>query len=138
MSSYIPFSLFDSFQRDVSRQLANRPTVQSERPPAAPPVDVVENDEAYLLTMDVPGVAGDAIEVTVHDGVLEVRGERSIQESDKYRSSLQERWQGKFLRRFQLPETADDEQIAARVEHGVLALHIPKRAQQTPRRITVQ
>lgn len=136
MSSYIPFSLFDSFQRDLDRYAIGRPAVPQQA--AAPSVDVVENDEVYLLTMDVPGVAAEAIDVTVHDGVLEVRGERSIGESDPLRSALRERWQGKFLRRFKLPETVDEEQIVARVEQGVLALHIPKRARQTPRKITVQ
>lgn len=139
MNSYLPFSLFEDFQRDFGRYAGNRSEVptsgQNRR--WLPSVDIVENDDGYLLTMDVPGVSSDSIEVTVHGGVLAVSGERKNDYADR-KLAIAERWQGQFMRRFSLPESVDQDQIAAKVENGVLALHIPKQADEAPRKITVQ
>ena len=136
MNSYVPFSLFEDLQRDVGRFLDQRAVSASARV-ASPAVDIVEQDNAYLLTMDVPGVSSDGIDVTVHGGVLSVSGERKSDFGD-HKVAVSERWQGQFVRRFSLPDSVDQAQIVAKVENGVLALSIPKQAAETPRKITVQ
>ena len=104
----------------------------------APAVDIAETDEAFVLTADLPGVAKDAIEITMEDGVLTISGERSSVSEEKtaelYRS---ERHYGKFSRRFTLPESADVDRISAASDNGVLTVTIPKKAELAPRRITV-
>lgn len=138
MNTYIPFSLFDDLQRDVGRFLDQRAAPASSRTSTAvPAVDIVEQDHAYFLTMDVPGVSGDSIDVTVHSGVLTVSGERKSSFGDD-KIAVNERWQGQFVRRFSLPDSVDQAQIEAKAENGVLALRIPKQAAETPRKITVQ
>lgn len=134
MNSYLPFTLFGDLGRvlDSDREL-NR----ESRRPGSVPVDISEAADAYLLSMDVPGINRDAIEVSVEAGVLTVKGERSIDYAER-KLALNERWQGEFVRRFSLPDTVDQEQIAAKVENGVLALHLPKLAAAEPRRIAVQ
>jgi HSP20 family protein len=135
MNTYLPFSIFNELH-DADR-LFDRLPDNERRPQWQPAVDICENDSGYLLTMDIPGVAADAIDVAVHNGVLTVSGERKLSLSDK-RLSLNERWQGKFVRRFSLPELVDDENIIAKCEQGVQALNIPKSSQQQPRKILVQ
>lgn len=134
MNSYLPFTLFGDFSRAFDpRSEAG----QEARRSGSPAVDISETGDAFLLSMDVPGINREAIEVSVDAGVLTVKGQRSIDYAE-HKLAVNERWQGEFQRRFSLPDTVDQENIAAKVENGVLALHIPKVAAAEPRRIAVQ
>ena len=138
MNSYLPFALFNDLQRDVNRLFDNRVESYSSSGRWSPAVDIVESDAGYLLTMDVPGVSRESIDITIDSGVLTVSGERKVDHGEEAKVAINERWQGQFVRRFNLPDTVDEEQVAAKVENGVLALHIPKAAAAAPRKITVQ
>lgn len=103
-----------------------------------PAVDVVEEQDRYVLHADVPGVDPKDIEITLEDGVLTLRGQReasNIEEAKGFRRI--ERSYGMFFRRFALPDTADAENITAQSKNGVLELVIPKQQKKQPRRITV-
>ena len=77
--------------------------------------------------------------MTLDKGVLTLKGERSEEKTDDNgQARYRERRFGSFVRRFSLPETADEENIEARAEHGVLRLTINKKATSEPRRITVR
>lgn len=99
-----------------------------------PPVDVVETDEAFVLTLDVPGVAEDALSVEMDRGRLTVSGSRETTEDG--RSHVAERRAGAFERAFKLPSAVDDGHIDALLENGVLTIRVPKA--ETKRTITVQ
>jgi HSP20 family protein len=104
-----------------------------------PAVDITEGKESYDLVADVPGVPADAIEITVEDGVLKLRGERHDQHKDVrdgYRRV--ERSFGRFERTFVLPKGVQSDQVSAKVEHGQLHVRIPKPIAATPRRIEVK
>lgn len=113
---------------------------RAERPQAwRPAVDIREEAERFVLHADLPGVEPAAIEISLEDGVLTLRGERhsaTEETGDGFRRS--ERLTGSFQRRFTLPDTADAEGIQARSTHGVLEIVIPKLAKPQARRITVQ
>jgi HSP20 family protein len=86
----------------------------------------------------VPGVAPDAIDVTVHDRVLTVSGERRLDRAPDGSAAYRlERRHGRFARRLTLPKTVDPDRITAHHEHGVLYLELPKRPEAQPRRIAV-
>jgi HSP20 family protein len=103
-----------------------------------PAVDVEEREDGVRLAFEVPGVDPDAIEVTVHDRVLTVSGERTFARADGGRTAYRlERRHGRFARRLTLPKTIDLDRIEARYEHGVLYLAVPKRPEAQPRRITI-
>ena len=103
-----------------------------------PAVDIRENDNAYVLTADLPGVEPENIDVTMEKGILTIRGSRDEQKEEENGGYQRyERVRGSFMRRFALPETANGEDIAAKTEHGVLHVTIPKHAEPRPRRITV-
>lgn len=87
------------------------------------PVQINEAPEGYTLSLDVPGVAPEQIEVTVEGRTLRIAGER----------------QGaRFVRHFTLPEGIDPSQITATAAHGVLTVTVAKPEAAKPHRITVQ
>lgn len=103
-----------------------------------PSIDIKDEEERYVLTADVPGVNAKEIDITMENGVLTIQGERKTRmddESKHYRRS--ERIQGKFYRRFSLPDTIDGEGIQAKSKDGVLEVIIPKQDKAKPKRITV-
>ena len=105
----------------------------------APAVDIVEEKDRYVLRADVPGVKPEDIAVNMENSVLTVAGERqdeSTQETQGMRRV--ERVSGKFYRRFNLPDTADAEEISARSANGILEVVIPKQPEIQARRITVE
>ena len=103
-----------------------------------PLVNIKDEEERYVLTADVPGVNAKDIDITMENGVLTIQGERNTVSEDEgkdYRRT--ERVQGKFYRRFSLPDTVDGEGIQAKSKDGVLEVIIPKQEKAKPRRITV-
>jgi HSP20 family protein len=137
---YEPWALFDRLHQQFDRA----PGVNADGGESAsvswiPHVDVREEAERFVVAADLPGVEGKDIEITADKGVLTIRGERRPEKStagDGYERI--ERARGTFLRRFSLPESADAEAIKATHANGVLEISIPKRAQEQPRKITVQ
>jgi len=140
MMRYEPWAMLNDISRELDRVFQTRQREQANPLNSwIPPVDIRETEESYLLSMDIPGVDPQAVEVSVEQGVLEVSGERKTgsAETDQPGYQRQERLQGGFKRRFKLPESADGSEITARSEHGVLEILIKKRAEQRPRRITI-
>ncbi|MBD2857676.1 Hsp20/alpha crystallin family protein [Spongiibacter sp. KMU-158] len=123
MNGIFPFSVLDELQRDMNHRQAW--LSKAGQPEWRPAVDVVESESAWLLSMDVPGVAKEAIEITVEERILTVKTERSIDYGEQ-RQAVRERRAGQVSRQFRLPETVDAQNIEARVENGVLSLALPK------------
>ena len=117
---------------------AARPSVPANR--WNPAVDVVESDDRYTLTFDLPGLKREEITINLKEGVLSVTGERKPENQDDGNNYYRymERSTGAFVRSFRLPEFADGENISAQYEQGVLTLEIPKKAEAKPRVITVK
>lgn len=105
----------------------------------APAVDIKDEGERYVITADVPGVEPKDIEITMEAGVLSIKGARGAQpEQHGAAFSRIERGYGEFERRFNVPEGADADGIAASSAHGVLSISIPKKPAPQPRRIEIQ
>jgi HSP20 family protein len=103
-----------------------------------PPVDILEEADAYELRAELPGFAADQVEVEVDKGILSIIGERARDEEKEGRSYRRvERVYGRFSRSFSLPDTVDAESIAADMKDGVLTVRLPKRPAATPRKVTV-
>jgi HSP20 family protein len=104
-----------------------------------PSVDISENDTAFTLLADIPGVDPNNIDISMEKGVLTIKGERksiNAEESENFRRV--ERQSGQFYRRFTLPDSADADKIEAKSEHGVLTITIPKQEVAISRRIEVK
>lgn len=102
-------------------------------------LDVTEDDKAYRVKADIPGVKKEDIQVDV-DGnrVLikaEVRKERDVKDDERVVHC--ERYVGAVTRQFALPVEIEDAQVEAKYESGVLMLVLPKRVLDKNRRITI-
>jgi HSP20 family protein len=105
--------------------------------PWAPPMDVYETAERYVIAAEMPGVARDQIELALHDNRLTIRGIRAGTPETEARHYHQiERGQGSFQRIFALGEPVDAAAITADLRDGVLTVTLPK-AVSPPRWIEV-
>ena len=103
-----------------------------------PPVDVTMSKSDLVITMDVPGLAPESLDIEVVDGNMLVRGERTRPElTGDATWTHAERAFGRFERRIKLPQGVDPDGITANFEHGVLSLVVPKPDRMKPRRITI-
>ena len=103
-----------------------------------PPVDIVESEEAFVATADLPGLSKEDIEVALEDNVLTVSGERSYAKNgDEASFRRVERAYGTFRRSFTLPSIVDAAKVDASFENGVLTLTLPKAETAKSRKISV-
>ncbi len=139
---YNPWSLLDQLNHELNNPLSvtNRDDDGNIATATwAPSVDITENDTAFVLHADIPGVKPDEIEVSMDNGVLTIKGERKTEEkTEKENFRRVERQYGMFYRRFSLPDTADADKIEAHSENGVLKVTIPKKEVALARRISVK
>lgn len=99
----------------------------------APASDASSDEAAYRITMELPGVEEKDIDVSVHDGVVTVKGEKSDSREEKGETwFFSERQFGAFSRSFRLPQDAEGGKIEAHLQDGVLAISVPKRAPDMP------
>ncbi|MBT8126464.1 MAG: Hsp20/alpha crystallin family protein [Gammaproteobacteria bacterium] len=141
LTRYNPWSVFDQLQRELNMPMGKFDSEENGNIATAnwaPAVDIKEDEGAFILLADIPGVDPDDIEVTMDKGVLTIKGERHSEkktEEDNYKRV--ERQYGVFYRRFTLPDSANAEGIEAKSEHGVLTITIPKQEVAQSRRISV-
>ena len=103
-----------------------------------PPMDVVEDDEHFVVRADLPGVEEGDVNVELEDNVLTISGERrSDTEERKDGYYRVERAYGSFSRSLTLPEGIDSEAITASFNKGVLEVRIPKPEERKPRRVAI-
>lgn len=108
-----------------------------QRPVVAPNVDVFENDHELLVVADLPGVAKEDMGIHFEKGRLTIEGRRTPQ-NPKWTARLTESETYDYRRTFLVPQGIDAEKIAAELNQGVLAVHLPKHASVKPRRIEVK
>ena len=100
----------------------------------SPAVNISETEKAYLIKLDLPEVKKEDVKVTSENGVLAVEGERKQEkreENEKFHRV--ESVYGRFVRRFTLPEDAQEDGIEATFKDGALLLSVPKAAPKSPK-----
>ena len=100
-----------------------------------PAADVYENDGEYTVAVDLPGLDRAALDISVDDDRLTVRGKRAGQDTTKHRGECP---RGNFLRTFSVPASVDQKDIRADYKDGVLQVHLPKRSEQKAQRIEIK
>lgn len=100
-------------------------------------MDAYRRGEDVWVHIDLPGVAADAVDISVERNVLTVTAERSYPTEESDRFYLNERRQGTFRRQVHLGENLDVDSIEADYGDGVLTLRIPVSEKAKPRKITV-
>ncbi|HVN34489.1 MAG TPA: Hsp20/alpha crystallin family protein [Casimicrobiaceae bacterium] len=123
--------LFRGFFRPVRFERAGPATIK---------VDVTEQDNAYVVKAEIPGVAKENIQVSIEGNQVtigaEVKRENEVKKGDRVLRS--ERYYGSAYRAFTLPVEVDEAASNAKYENGVLELKLAKKPAQTGRKLTVQ
>jgi HSP20 family protein len=105
----------------------------------APALDISERKDAYLVTVELPGVEADDLDITLEDGLLTIQGERQFaHDSSEQQFHRVERRYGAFRRSITLPAQVQAEQIEASFDNGVLQIVVPKMEEATPKRIQIR
>ena len=108
---------------------------------AAPSVDVGEDDKAFKITAELPGLEPKDVEISITGDMLVLKGEKK-EESEKKEKNyyVSERAYGSFQRSFALPDNVDRDKIAADLAKGVLTIILPKtaEAQKPAKKIAVK
>ncbi len=106
-----------------------------ERADWLPSADFYETESEFTVAIDLPGIDRAALEISLDNDRLVIRGERSIEAEGQQRT---ERPRGRFLRKFGVPATVDQTAIAAEYKDGVLRVTLPKRKEQKTRRVEIK
>ena len=117
------------------RDEARSPNGRHQPRPVAPPCDVYESADEYLIVADVPGVDERTIDIKLDRAKLTIEAQRTNGASGQVLDS--EPQPRLYLRTFQVLETVDGGQIKAELRHGVLHLHLPKGPSARVRKIAV-
>jgi HSP20 family protein len=103
----------------------------------SPYSDIHETDRAVIVSMEVPGVGKDAIDIQLDKGVLTVKGTVDATKYDSLRPIYSEYNVGNFVRTFSVSPKIDASGISATVTDGVLSIELPKAKEALARRIAV-
>jgi HSP20 family protein len=131
-----PFAPPFQLSRDIDRLLGRNGGLGGYIPAA----DVVVSDDDVTVTMDVPGLQADDLDIDLENDVVTVRGERAypyVNDGEPRSWQRIERGFGKFERSLQVPRGLDPNAIEASLDAGVLTLRIPKPEEFRPRRVQI-
>jgi len=103
---------------------------------AAAPISLWHDEDHIYVEADMPGMSDQDVEVTVHKGVLTIRGERKPEEGRQY--LYDGRTWGRFERAITLPDEVNADAVQAELSNGVLRLTLPKSPETRPRKITLK
>ena len=107
--------------------------------PGFPRLNLWSDEAQVVLSLELPGVDPDGVEVQVERDTLFIRGERVEEQlADGARFVRRERAHGKFARTVELPFEADPETVQARFRHGVLEVRLPRPEKELPRKIAIE
>ncbi|MBK6322406.1 Hsp20/alpha crystallin family protein [Candidatus Aalborgicola defluviihabitans] len=134
--------LLDDFFRDVAPGFFIKPLHGDPLPaPSQIKIDVKENNDAYTVTAEIPGVPKEDIHVGIEGNVVTLRAEVKQQDStsEDERVLRTERFYGAVARSFQLGQDIDQAQAKAKYDNGVLTLTLPKKVvAPSTQRLTIE
>ncbi len=104
-----------------------------------PNINLVETDEMFEVTAELPGMTVDEVNVEFQNGVLWITGEKKEEKEEKGKMFHRiERAYGKFNRRIDFPGLVKEKDIVADFENGVLRIVVPKSEELKPKHIKVK
>ena len=134
VSRFDPLNDFE----DLFRSMALRPMSRQDENAMELRMDVTEDDKTYRITVDVPGVKKENIDVSVDGNLVTISAEVTReQSSDNEKQLYSERYSGKAYRSFSLPFEVDSGKAEARYDGGVLKLTLPKQASAGSRHLSI-
>lgn len=139
ISRYRPVD--DAFD-DLFRGFFMHPVRFEGQPDVQIKMDVKEDEKAYSVHAEIPGVKKEDIHVTVEGGMVAISAEVRQDEEEKDKEGKKvirsERYFGKVSRSFSLPQDIDDKGVSAKYADGILELVLPKRTESKSTRIEIE
>lgn len=137
-----PTSALTPLRRELDRlfddYLSSRQGEGRGRAAWTPRMDVAETEEAYQISMDLPGVGKDDVQINYQQGRLIISGQRSdTSEEQGHQFHRRERLSGGFYRSLALPQNVRPDRIEASFSDGVLRIQVPKAEESKPRHIEI-
>ena len=129
------FDPFRDLDRFTEQLLGNQ--AGSTRAPRFMPMDLFRVGDHYVLTADLPGVDPGSVDVSVDNGTLTIKAERTEHTDQSVQWITSERFTGTFMRQLSLGDGIATEHISADYRHGVLSVTIPVMERAKPRRISI-
>ena len=138
-----PFTEFDTLRRELDRVFNTfwpfgGSDATSTDAMWTPCVDLLEQDDAYVLHAELPGMKLDDIQIQFHEGMLTIQGERWMEPESGNGYHRRERASGAFSRRSMLGSAAEADKISATYRDGLLEIRVPKTVEAQPKRIMIQ
>ena len=128
-----PFSFFNKLEEAFA---TNRNTFYKGG--FSPSCDIVEQEDATTLFIDMPGMNPEDVEISTENGTLVVKGERKTENVIGGNYNRSERIFGKFVRTFNVPPSLDVNATEATYEKGVLAIRLPKKEEARPKPVQIK
>jgi HSP20 family protein len=130
--------VLNPFDDLVERWLGFRPNLPFEGC-FVPAMDVAQDDKGMLLTVDLPGVDKDAVEIKVNENVLTISGNKKTERDEKTTQyTRKETWEGSFERSVLLPSWADASTVSAELKNGVLAVRVGRKPEAEPKKVEIK
>jgi HSP20 family protein len=140
-------SLWRSFDRlanlrDEFNNLFDAPTWPNGRQSQlfsgwTPALDLYQTNDDVVAVIELPGMRKEDIEISLHDGMLTISGERKEEAADGEKDGRSERFVGKFRRSISLPTRVDSNKVNASYKDGILTVTLPKAEEVKPKQIKV-
>lgn len=140
MANLMRYNPFDETFDDLFKGFFVRPMAFENQPQVQIKMDVSEDDNAYVVRADIPGVKKEEINVTIDGNQVAISAEvkRSREERQGEKVLHTERFFGKAYRAFSLAQDVDETQAQAKYNDGVLELRLPKKAAVSARKLSIQ
>jgi HSP20 family protein len=125
-------TLFEEFDR-----FFDAPAERSTRAWSLP-LDVIENEDGYVIKASIPGVDAESLDVVLEDNVLTIKAEVEAEEvAENEQVHIRERRTGSFSRSLRFPVDVNGDNVEANYANGVLSLNVPKAEEVKPKQINV-
>ena len=124
---------FDDFQHLVDHFFGRGSGLPADAGLNLPATDIHETENGYEISAELPGVKKEAIQVSLHEGVLSIEAESRSEHEEKGKKQIRsERRYGKYVRRFTLNDSVDEASVNAQFQDGVLTVTVQKRKESAP------
>ena len=140
MANITRFTPFEDLFSDFAKGFFVRPVSMPEADELRIKLDVKEDDKAYTVHADIPGVKKEDIQVDVNGDMVSIRAEVKQEKEEKKGEKVlhSERYYGMASRSFSLPTEVDQKGVVAKYKDGVLDLTLPKKQGNGSQRVSVQ
>ncbi len=126
-------------QYNLERAMNRIFDLESEQLPSGFPLDVLESDSEFTVKASVAGFDPEKMDITYDDNTLSIKGEieEENKDAEEGKYHIRERSFGSFYRSISMPGVIDSEKISAETENGILTVHLPKKPETQPKKISI-